>query len=106
MIAAMNRGMAIHAATIGDPVAFTRSTHQPRTVVQGARMPRVYMTTLAQVGHLGDLQLGVVRAVSLMANVAILSYRSMLPEKGAALFGMTGIALVIDRRFKQHALGR
>ena len=106
MIAAMNRGVAIHTATVGHPVAFTRATHQPRAVVERSWMPGVHMTTLAKVGHLGDLELAVVRSMGFMAAVAVLAYRGVLPQVRTAFLGMARVALVVDRGLPQHLVGR
>src|SRR5690242_10460251 len=97
MVAAMDGRVAVDAGPVEDAVAGPRLVGQGGAVVEGPRVARVRVALLAEVGDRGLLQLLVVRAVRGVAVQAALAHRRVLPEKRPALFGVAGVALLVDR---------
>src|SRR5574337_347199 len=90
--------VAVNAASVDD---------EPRSgpgIVWIRRMPRLYMTLLAEAGN-PDLQEPLIGgAVRLVAVRTALRNRRMFPKKWSALLGMALEAVVIDRIFPEHRL--
>jgi hypothetical protein len=72
------------------------------TVIEIAGMAAPEVAALAEVWLLGLEELVVVRAVGVVAGEAILTDRGVLMEKRAALFGVTLVALLVNRIGRDH----
>ena len=60
------------------------------------------MALLAQQRRLDLQHLLVVRAVGVVAVQAVLAHRRVLPQERAALLGVAGVAVLVDRGLQQH----
>src|SRR4051794_23359650 len=98
MVAAVDGHVAVQAGPVEDAVARPRLVRQGGGVIERAGVPGVGVALLAQVWRRGLLQLLVVRAVRRMAVQAALPHGRVLPQEGAPLLGVAGVALLVDRR--------
>ena len=73
-----------------------------RRAVDRARMPRPVVAVLAEVGRGLVEELGVHRAVRVVAGRAVLLDRRVVEHVRAALVGVAAVALVVDGRLLQH----
>src|SRR6476620_12749574 len=64
---------------------------------------RLVVAGVANPGHPHLQQLWITAAVGLVAVSAILHHRGMLPQKGAAPFGMAAETVLVDRALQQLA---
>src|SRR5437899_891193 len=90
----MNLGMAVRAA----PIEHVVRSRQLR----GCRVTGGRVTFLAEPGRIHLEQRRAGRAVGLVANVAILHHRGMLPKERATPLGMALVTSLVDGSGDEH----
>ena len=100
----MNVAVAVEAVTSDEIVAWVRSFEPGSVIVRGTRVARPVMTILAKVRRFGGQQLVEATAVRFMAGAAVLFNWRMLPDKGAALFSVAGVAELVVAVRTHHAV--
>ena len=100
MVRAVYLGVTVDTAT-AEEVGARHAARQTLRRVRDGRMARALVTGLAQERCADREQGRLRRTVRLVAVVAILGNRLMLPQKRAAEFRMTGSAGLVDGVFDQ-----
>src|SRR3989338_5014315 len=89
MIGSVDVGVTIQASPADHPSRVRRTCH--------GLMPALDMATLTEPRHLGLQHSCVYRSMRLVAHHAVFAHRTMLPQHGSPLLGVTLITFFIDR---------